>query len=76
MQVMDVLLHLRTSFQDSILDIKVPVFGASGQKPEILSYLEQFPFPFYILLRDVNGLPDALSDALRQWFELVSASDA
>lgn len=43
--------------------------------PEIRSYMEEFPFPFYIILRDVNALPETLSDALRQWFELVTASD-
>jgi len=37
--------------------------------------MEEFPFPFYMILRDVNALPETLSDALRQWFELVTASD-
>ena len=61
--------------QDSILDIKVPVFKGPNQLPEIRSYMEGFPFPFYMLLRDVNTLPGTLSDALRQWFELVTATD-
>uniref|UniRef100_A0A8D0DW25 Midasin n=1 Tax=Salvator merianae TaxID=96440 RepID=A0A8D0DW25_SALMN len=61
--------------RDSILDIKVPIFKEPGQMPEIRSYMEEFPFPFYIILRDVNALPETLSDALRQWFELVTASD-
>lgn len=61
--------------QDSILDIKVPIFKGPGEMPEIRSYMEEFPFPFYIILRDVNALPETLSDALRQWFELVTASD-
>nr|KAG5703289.1 hypothetical protein BaRGS_025531 [Batillaria attramentaria] len=42
--------------------------------PEIRSYMEDFPFPFYVILRDINALPQILSDALRQWFELVTAS--
>ncbi|XP_053143364.1 midasin isoform X2 [Hemicordylus capensis] len=62
--------------RDSILDIKVPVFKGPGELPEIRSYMEEFPFPFYIILRDVNALPETLSDALRQWFELVTASDS
>ncbi|XP_064411298.1 midasin [Latimeria chalumnae] len=61
--------------RDSILDIKVPVFKVPGEMPEIRSYMEEFPFPFYIILRDVNSLPETLSDALRQWFELVTAAD-
>ncbi|XP_077018521.1 midasin isoform X2 [Tamandua tetradactyla] len=61
--------------RDSILDIKVPIFKGPGEMPEIRSYMEEFPFPFYIILRDANALPETLSDALRQWFELVTASD-
>ncbi|PFX16223.1 Midasin [Stylophora pistillata] len=60
--------------KDSVLDIKVPIFRP-GKLPEIKSYMEQFPFPFYIILRDINALPVTLSDALRQWFELVSSLD-
>ncbi|XP_028903180.1 midasin isoform X2 [Ornithorhynchus anatinus] len=61
--------------RDSILDIKVPIFKGPRELPEIRSYMEEFPFPFYVILRDVNALPETLSDALRQWFELVAASD-
>ncbi|KAM4694301.1 midasin [Discoglossus pictus] len=61
--------------RDSILDIKVPIFSDSGDMTKIVTYMEQFPFPFYIILRDVNALPETLSDALRQWFELVTTSE-
>ncbi|KAM9355690.1 midasin [Pholidichthys leucotaenia] len=61
--------------RDSILDIKVPIFRGPGELPEIRSYMDEFPFPFYIILRDVNALPETLSDALRQWFELVTAAN-
>ncbi len=61
--------------QDSILDIRVPVFSGAGQRPEFKSYMDTFPFPFYVILRDINSLPHTLSDALRQWFELVTAAD-
>ncbi|XP_028395044.1 midasin-like isoform X2 [Dendronephthya gigantea] len=57
--------------KDSVLDIKVPIFRPN-QLPELKSYIEQFPFPFYIVLRDTSSLPDTLSDSLRQWFELVT----
>ncbi|XP_078492436.1 midasin isoform X3 [Ciona intestinalis] len=58
--------------KDSILDIKVPVFNEAGKLPEIRSYMNDFPFPFYVIIRDVNVLPETLSDALRQWFEVVT----
>lgn len=58
--------------KNSILDIKVPVFRPGGGMPEIKSYIEEFPFPFYLMLREINSLPYVLSDALKQWFELVT----
>lgn len=59
------------SNRDSILDIKIPIFKSGGGLPEIISYIDEFPFPFYLILRDINALPTVLCDALRQWFELV-----
>lgn len=60
--------------KDSILDIRMPVFK-DGKLLGIKSYMDVFPFPFYIILRDINSLPNVLSDALRQWFEIVSNVD-
>ena len=60
------------TLQDSILDIKMPVFSGNGP-PQIKSYMDSFPFPFYVILRDINSLPNTLGDALRQWFELVTS---
>ncbi|XP_039293225.1 midasin-like [Nilaparvata lugens] len=59
------------SNKDSILDIRMPKF-VDGKLLGISSYMDSFPFPFYLILRDINGLPMVLSDALRQWFELVT----
>ncbi|XP_046844513.1 midasin-like isoform X2 [Xenia sp. Carnegie-2017] len=70
MFIVFVVLDNATTNKDSILDIKVPIFR-QGQLPEIKSYIEQFPFPFYIVLRDISSLPETLSDSLKQWFELV-----
>ena len=39
------------------------------------SYLDGYPFPYYILLRDMAQLPEVLADALRQWFEMIQSSD-
>ncbi|RWS31507.1 midasin-like protein [Leptotrombidium deliense] len=60
--------------KDSILDIRVPVFNESGGVT-IQTYMEKFPFPFYLILRDINSMPHVLGEALRQWFELVTSSD-
>jgi midasin len=38
------------------------------------SYLENFPFPFHIVLRQLSSLPDVVAEAMRQWFEFISQS--
>eukprot|EP00775_Hariotina_reticulata_P010385 gene10385-10543_t len=43
-------------------------------KPVFERYLDTFPFPYYIVLRDIAALPATLADLLRQWFELNAAS--
>lgn len=58
------------------MDIRMPVFNTTTFQLETLSpYLDSFPFPFYLILRDVAALPAVLSDALRQWFELAANID-
>ena len=37
-------------------------------------YMDSFPFEYYVLLRDIQGLPDVLANALQQWLE-VARSD-
>ncbi|CAG9859620.1 unnamed protein product [Phyllotreta striolata] len=58
----------------SILDIRMPVFEG-GRLREIRNYVDEFPFSFYIILREIKSLPSVLSDALRQWFEMLSNVD-
>mmetsp|Transcript_14413 Transcript_14413/g.28390 ORF Transcript_14413/g.28390 Transcript_14413/m.28390 type:complete len:1440 (+) Transcript_14413:428-4747(+) len=43
-------------------------------KLKIVQYLEDFPFPFYVILRDLNQLPEIVADTLKQWFELIQHS--
>lgn len=59
--------------ENSILDMRKVVF--KDGKCILESYMDRFPFPFYIVLKDINSLPNVLSDALRQWFEIVSNVD-
>ncbi len=60
--------------KDSILDTRLALFGPQGQVT-LDRYMDHFPFPFYIILRDLAALPAVLSDGLRQWFELVTAAE-
>lgn len=60
--------------KDSICDIVVPKFESNGEVT-LKSYMEEFPFPFYIIVRNIDQLPNVLGQALRQWFELVTIND-
>ncbi|THH06083.1 hypothetical protein EW145_g4329 [Phellinidium pouzarii] len=35
-------------------------------------YLDSFPFEFFVILKNVEALPDVLADTLRQFFERIS----
>lgn len=59
--------------KESILDVQSVSF-TSGAAPVFSNYLDDFPFPYYILLRDIESLPRTLGDLLRQWFELMQCS--
>lgn len=64
----------------SILDLSQASFEAdpdSGgeMKLKMKRYLEGFPFPYYLVVRDVRELPAVLATALKQWFaEVVDVS--
>lgn len=69
--------------EESILDLKEAVFeqdpasasGLGGAVPEMRvrtkRYLEDFPFPYYLVVRDVRDLPGVLATALKGWFGSV-----
>ncbi|KAJ0174061.1 hypothetical protein K1T71_010207 [Dendrolimus kikuchii] len=59
--------------KDSIMDIRRPLLDpVTNSLAGFVSYLDTFPFPFYLILRDMSALPTVLGDALRQWFELAA----
>lgn len=64
-----IILDCNASDKDSIFRTQTVSFV--GGKVQTKSYFEDFPFPYYVAVRDVAALPELLADALRQWFELV-----
>ena len=42
-----------------------------GKKMTVTRYLDDYPWPNYVICQDVSQLPDALCDILRQFFELM-----
>ncbi|EXJ95383.1 hypothetical protein A1O1_00504 [Capronia coronata CBS 617.96] len=66
---------------ESILDLKEAVFepdpqstvegGPVEMRVRTKRYLEDFPFPYYLVVRDVRDLPGVLATALKGWFGSV-----
>ena len=52
---------------NSLLDVKTVEFVEG--KPVMKGYMESFPFPLYIVLRELASLPNTLADLIRQWVE-------
>jgi midasin len=48
--------------------------GGGGGRWKMRRYLDNFPFPYYLIVRDVQELPAVLSLALKQWFAEVAES--
>ncbi|KAG5502578.1 hypothetical protein JIQ42_05647 [Leishmania sp. Namibia] len=56
---------------NSILDMQIVEFQAGRVVRRL--YMEDFPFPYYLIIRDIQNLPEIIADAMRQWFELLNA---
>ena len=55
---------------ESILTMKEVSF-VNG-KPKIKHFIEEYPFPYYLVVADLAALPEILGDCLRQWFEMLA----
>jgi len=60
--------------KDSILNMKEVTFEKG--KPVVKRFIDDYPFPYYIVLDDVESLPEVLGDALKQWFEMLTQMQA
>jgi midasin len=56
--------------EDSILNLQEVKYIKN--RVEVISYMETYPFPYYIVLKDINMLPESVADTLRQWFEMLN----
>eukprot|EP00916_Digyalum_oweni_P004045 GHVL01007201.1.p1 GENE.GHVL01007201.1~~GHVL01007201.1.p1 ORF type:complete len:276 (+),score=47.97 GHVL01007201.1:632-1459(+) len=52
----------------SLLDLKTVSY--TDESPSVKPYLDDFPFPFYIIVNNLEKIPTVLCDIIRQWFEL------
>jgi len=62
----------KSSKSRSVFDIKQVSY--EGGKCNVVPYLQDFPFPYYVVVQDLQSLPSILSDVLKQWFEMVAAA--
>ena len=56
--------------KDSIVNMRSVEF-VDG-KTKMTKFIDDYPFPFYLLVKDVETLPDVLGDALKQWLEMLA----
>ena len=59
--------------KNSLLDVQAVEFV--DNRPVLKKYMDSFPFPYYLLVRDIRTLPRTLADLVRQWVEMVGNSD-
>ncbi|KAL1318551.1 hypothetical protein AAHE18_15G213600 [Arachis hypogaea] len=55
--------------EKSIMDLMEASF--EDGTPRFSKYMDSFPFPYYVVLRNIEALPRTLADLLRQWLELM-----
>ncbi|KAF8672677.1 hypothetical protein HU200_049372 [Digitaria exilis] len=65
---------LLDSPEDSIMNLGEACFEA-GEDVKLKKYMDSFPFPYYVMLQNIEALPRTLADLLRQWFEIMQSAN-
>ena len=60
--------------KDSIVNMKEVSFEKG--KPKVKHFIDDYPFPYYMVLQDMHTLPEVLGDALKQWFEMMAQNQS
>ncbi|CAN6310923.1 unnamed protein product [Urochloa humidicola] len=63
---------LLDSPEDSIMNLQEACFEG---ELKLKKYMASFPFPYYVMLQNIEALPRTLADLLRQWFELMQSAN-
>ena len=69
----------QTSSKQSIIDMPTAQFvkdEAGNTELKMMKYLDTFPFRYYLIVQNIQELPNVLAGALRQWFAEVVESTA
>ena len=51
---------------DSIMNLMEARFKQNGEGVTLGRYMDSFPFPYYVMLNNIEALPCTLADLLRQ----------
>ena len=64
----------RDQSQNSILSMNQVAYKDVNGRMELTvsRYLDSFPFEYYVVVRDVEALPEVLAGTLKQFFERIS----
>lgn len=64
------------NLKESIMDMQQVRYETDENTGELVlkvdKYLDSFPFEFYVIVKDINELPEMLSTILRQYFTEIS----
>lgn len=64
------------NLKESIMDMQQVRYETNENTGEMVlkvdKYLDSFPFEFYVIVKDINELPEMLSTILRQYFTEIS----
>jgi len=60
------------SAKRSVFDLRAVNY--EGGRCQVVPYLADFPFPYYVVVQDLQSLPAILGDVMKQWFELAAAA--
>ena len=59
--------NAQSSKSQSIIDMQSVSF--ENGKPKFDRYLDSFPFPYYVIIKNMSDLPKTLGSLLKQWIE-------
>ncbi|CRG95848.1 dynein-related AAA-type ATPase, putative [Plasmodium gallinaceum] len=62
--------QLENNKSQSIFNLKQTFY--KNNKLEIVPYLNDFPFPYFVVVNDINDIPSLTCDIIRQWFQILN----
>ncbi|KJP89006.1 hypothetical protein AK88_01298 [Plasmodium fragile] len=63
--------QLSNNKAQSIFNLKQTFY--KDNKLHIVPYLHDFPFPYFVVVNDINEIPTLMCDIIRQWFQTLNS---